>query len=98
MDELAAGAVAAQARGALRIECAERLRGAGEAPRTVVSSSRRPRPADASAEATPEADEATPLVREADPEFERLLAEEEAIEASTKEHSETPHFRPGDAD
>ena len=35
-----------------------------------------------------------PLVQEADPEFERLLAEEE-IERSTCEHHETLHFRPG---
>jgi len=39
-----------------------------------------------------------PLVQEADPEFERLLAEEEEIERSTRDHHETPHFRPGDAD
>ena len=44
------------------------------------------------------AEEATPLVKEADPELERLLAEEEEIERSTREHHETPHFRPGDAD
>ena len=43
-------------------------------------------------------EEIKPLVGEADPEFERLLAEEEAIEASTREHHETPHFRPGDSD
>lgn len=42
--------------------------------------------------------EMTPLVKEGDEEFERLLAEEEAIEASTREHHETPHFRSGDAD
>ena len=52
-------------------------------------------PADAEA-ADPAAEEATPLVKEADPEFERLLAEEEEIERSTREHHETPHFRPGD--
>ncbi len=49
----------------------------------------------------PEAvEEPAPLVKEADPEFERLLAEEEAIEASLKDKSgsETPHFRPGDGD
>jgi small subunit ribosomal protein S3 len=46
--------------------------------------------------ADPTAEEATPLVKEADPEFERLLAEEEEIERSTREHHETPHFRPGD--
>ena len=28
----------------------------------------------------------------------KLLAEEEAIEASTREHHETPHFRSGDGD
>ncbi len=39
-----------------------------------------------------------PLLGEADPEFERLLAEEEEIERSTKDHHETPHFRPGDGD
>ena len=44
------------------------------------------------------AEEATPLIKEADPELERLLAEEEEIERSTRDHHETPHFRPGDAD
>ncbi len=38
----------------------------------------------------------TPLLKEADPEFEKLLAEEEEIERSTREHHETPHFRMGD--
>ena len=42
--------------------------------------------------------EETPLVKEADPELERLLAEEEEIERSTRQHHETPHFRPGDGD
>ena len=72
--------------------------GAGDTPRTVVSSSRRPRPVPES-DAT-EIEEPAPLVKEADPEFERLLAEEEAIEASLKDKSgdETPHFRPGDGD
>jgi small subunit ribosomal protein S3 len=41
-------------------------------------------------------EEAKPLVHEADPEFEKLLAEEEEIERSVREHHETPHFRPGD--
>jgi len=47
----------------------------------------------------PEAEPA-PLVKEADPEFERLLAEEEAIEESLKGKNgeETLHFRPGDSD
>ncbi|MGQ0742960.1 MAG: 30S ribosomal protein S3 [Acidimicrobiales bacterium] len=40
--------------------------------------------------------EAVPVVKEADPELERLLAEEEEIERRTKQHSETPHFRSGD--
>jgi len=46
---------------------------------------------------TPDADPA-PLVKEGDAEFEKLLAEEEAIEASTREAHETPHFRGGDGD
>jgi small subunit ribosomal protein S3 len=32
-------------------------------------------------------------VAEADPDTERLLAEEEDIERHTKEHHEAPHFR-----
>ena len=43
-------------------------------------------------------EEIKPLLGEADPEFERLLEEEEEIERSTREHHETPHFRPGDGD
>ncbi len=39
----------------------------------------------------------TPIVKEADPELERLLAEEEEIERRTREHHEAPHFR-GDED
>jgi hypothetical protein len=48
----------------------------------------------------PSPDEPAPLVKEADPEFERLLAEEEAIEATLKDKSgsETLHFRPEDGD
>ncbi len=41
--------------------------------------------------------EATPLVQEADPELERLLAEEEEIERRLHEHHETPKFH-GDGD
>jgi small subunit ribosomal protein S3 len=37
--------------------------------------------------------EAAPLVKEADPELERLLAEEEDIERRIHESHETPHFR-----
>ena len=62
-------------------------------PRKVVSSA-----AARKRVAGPETDEAVdeepaPLIKEADPEFEKLLDEEDAIEASTREHSETPHFR-----
>jgi small subunit ribosomal protein S3 len=39
----------------------------------------------------------TPIVKEADPELERLLAEEEEIERRTRQHHEAPHFR-GDED
>lgn len=65
----------------------------GEA-RKVVSSSAARRRSTEETEAAPE--EVAPLVKEADPELERLLAEEEEIERSTREHHETPHFRPGD--
>lgn len=41
-------------------------------------------------------EEPAPLIKEADPEFEKLLDEEDAIEASTREQSETPHFRASD--
>jgi small subunit ribosomal protein S3 len=79
--------------------------GAGR-PRRVVSSgsaarARRPeQPAEpAPAAETPDEEVATtaaPLIKEADPEFERLLAEEEEIERSTRAAHETPHFRMGD--
>ena len=86
---------------------------AGDQPRRVVSTRptapaapAAPAPAPAApadtsapADATTESDEEIkPLIGEADPEFERLLAEEEEIERSTREHHETPHFRPGDGD
>ena len=80
-------------------------------PRTVVSSAAARRRMTETAEATDTAgapetfvdegvseSELAPLVKEGDEEFERLLAEEEAIEASTREQHETPHFRSGDAD
>jgi len=38
-------------------------------------------------------EEMAPVIREADPELERLLAEEEEIERRTRQHHETPHFR-----
>ena len=80
---------------------------AGEArPRKVVASAAGRRKAEIEAEAEAAAaaepaegvDESQPLIKEADPEFERLLAEEEEIERTTREHHETPHFRPGDGD
>jgi small subunit ribosomal protein S3 len=40
-----------------------------------------------------EVPESKPLVAEADPELERLLAEEEDIERRTRQHHETPHVR-----
>ena len=66
-------------------------------PRRVVSSAA-PREGAEPEETEVVEEEPAPLIKEADPEFEKLLAEEEAIEASTREHHETPHFRPGDAE
>jgi small subunit ribosomal protein S3 len=65
-------------------------------PRKIVSSA-----AARNRVATPETDadlneELEPLLKEADPEFERLLDEEDAIEASTRSQSETPNFRADD--
>ncbi len=42
------------------------------------------------------AEEATPLVKEADPELERLLAEEEDIERRISQHHEAPKFHSDD--
>ncbi len=72
-------------------------------PRKIESASAaRRKPADAAvdgeATAPLDGDEAAPLVKEADPELERLLAEEEEIEKSVREHHEPQHFRPGDSD
>ena len=64
-------------------------------PRRVVSSAAKKR---ADVAVVEEADEATPLIKEADPDLERLLEEEEQIERATRQHHETPHFRPGDGD
>jgi small subunit ribosomal protein S3 len=69
-------------------------------PAKVVSSSRRRNeaaPVDPAAVAEA-GDETKPLLAEADPEIEKLLEEEEAIERSVRDHHETPHFRPGDGD
>ncbi len=74
--------------------------GAADVPRTVVSSSRRPRPAEVTEAPAETTEDPAPLVKEADPEFERLLAEEEAIEQSLqgKGQSEDLAFRPEDGD
>ena len=68
-------------------------------PRKVVSSSaaRKKAPEQPAVEGE-QVEEAAPLVKEADPELERLLAEEEEIERSIREHHETPHLRDGDGD
>ncbi len=71
-------------------------------PKKVVSSAAaRRRPTEGTdatdlAGVTIEEPEVTPLLKEADPELERLLAEEEEIERSTRDHHEAPHFRLGD--
>jgi small subunit ribosomal protein S3 len=78
---------------------------AGTAPgrRVVSAGGGRRRPA---AKSTPvneasvgdeEPAEATNVVKEADPELERLLAEEEEIERRTRQHHEAPKFH-GDED
>ena len=66
------------------------------APRRVVSSTAKRRAE--SVAASLEVEETVPLVKEADPDLERLLEEEEQIERATRQHHETPHFRPGDGD
>ena len=67
------------------------------APRVVSSAARRvAAPVEAPAELPETAFEATPLLREADPELEKLLADEEDIERRTRASHETPHFRPGE--
>jgi small subunit ribosomal protein S3 len=65
-------------------------------PRRVVSSAgRRQTAGDVEPSEVPAEIEA-PLLKEADPDLERLLAEEEEIERRTRESHETPHFRPGE--
>jgi hypothetical protein len=54
-------------------------------------------PVDETAVGDAEISEAAPLVKEADPELERLLAEEEEIERRTRQHHEAPKFH-GDED
>src|SRR4051812_27718993 len=68
----------------------------GEPRRVVSSSAAARRPAAPTEGEAPI--EAEPLVKEADPELERLLAEEEEIERRVQDHHETPKFHPGDGD
>jgi small subunit ribosomal protein S3 len=78
---------------------------AGQArPRRVISAGggrRRPDTEPVTVEQVAASDDAPdpgkPVLKEADPELERLLAEEEEIERRTRTHHETPHFR-GDED
>lgn len=68
----------------------------GQGARKVVSSAAARRRTEGGP--VPEAEtEAAPLIKEADPELERLLAEEEDIERRTRQHHEAPKFH-GDAD
>jgi small subunit ribosomal protein S3 len=60
-------------------------------PRKVVSSAARPQAGTAAPEA-----ETQPLIKDADPELEKLLDEEETIARQTREGHETPHFRGDD--
>ena len=69
---------------------------ASSAPVAVVVARRRVVPVDATV-GDEEPAEATPVVKEADPEFERLLAEEEEIERRTRQHHEAPKFH-GDSE
>ena len=69
----------------------------GQGPRKVVSSAGAQRRAETPVAGEAEA-EAAPLVKEADPELERLLAEEEDIERRTRQHHEAPKFHSGDSD
>jgi small subunit ribosomal protein S3 len=76
----------------------------GPQPRRVVSAGggrRRPAADAVQVDATPGDDEvpaqSDPLVKEADPELERLLAEEEEIERRTRQPHEAPKFH-GDED
>jgi small subunit ribosomal protein S3 len=64
--------------------------GQAEGPRRVVSSGARRKEA-----AAPEV-EAAPLLKEADPELEKLLDEEEQIARRVQQAHETPHFRGDD--
>ena len=77
----------------------------GQGPqRRVVSAGggrRRPEGESTPVDGAPDVvEESAPLVKEADPELERLLAEEEEIERRTRQgqHHETPKFHGGDSE
>jgi small subunit ribosomal protein S3 len=70
--------------------------GQGQPRRVVSSAGRRPQAPEPEVAAADTGVEASPLVKEADPDLERLLAEEEEIERRTRQSHETPHFRPGE--
>jgi small subunit ribosomal protein S3 len=61
--------------------------------RRVVSSAGRRKAEEPAPAAAGEFAETAPLLKEADPEIEKLLAEEEEIERRTRQAHETPHFR-----
>lgn len=74
-------------------------------PRRIVSSAAARRRSETEAEGAVATEEeqgeisATPLIKEADPEFEKLLAEEEEIERkSARQHRDPLHFRPDEGD
>jgi small subunit ribosomal protein S3 len=46
--------------------------------------------------AEPAEEEAEDLIKPADPDFERLIAEEEEIDRRTREHHDLPHFKKDD--
>ena len=70
-------------------------------PKRMISAGGGLRRAETVVESAPAVDEAAPVVaapllREADPELERRLNEEEEMERRARQGSETPHFRSGD--
>ncbi len=70
-------------------------------PKRVISAGGGLRRAETVDDTAPVSDEAAPaaaapLLREADPELERRLNEEEEMERRARQGSETPHFRSGD--
>src|SRR5205085_2927804 len=68
-------------------------------PRRIISAGggkRRPETEEGAAATGDEGATGAPVIREADPDLERLLAEEEDIERRLREQHETPHFRSGD--